>query len=79
MIIKVLGTWCPKCKLLEQTTRDWITQLWIQAEVMKIENMEDIIQYDIMSTPALVIDEKVVIFGRVPDIEEMKNILTNQR
>ena len=79
MIIKILWTWCSKCKLLEHITREAVDQLWIQAEVTKIENMEDIMEYDIMATPALVIDERVVVAGRVPDLAEMKNILLDKR
>lgn len=75
MIIKILGTWCPKCKLLEQVTKDSIAELWIEAEVIKIQDMEEIIAYDIMATPALVIDEKVVIAGRIPHKDEIKKIL----
>lgn len=74
-IIKILGTWCPKCKLLEQVTKDSIAELWIKAEVIKIQDMEEIIAYDIMATPALVIDEKVVIAGRIPNKDEIKKFL----
>lgn len=73
----MLGTGCPKCKLLEAVVIDAVAQLWIQWEIIKIQDMEDIMQYDIMSTPALVVDEHVVFSGRVPDIEEMMKILEN--
>lgn len=79
MIIKILGTGCPKCKLLEQMTRDTVAELWIQADIIKINNMEDIMQYDIMATPALVINEKIVITGRIPSKEVMKHILLNEK
>lgn len=75
MIIKILGTGCPKCKLLEQVTRDAVAQLWIDAEILKIQNMEDIMQYDIMSTPALVVDEKVMLAWKVPHIDQIKLFL----
>ncbi len=75
MIIKILWTGCPKCKLLEQLTRDTVAQLWIEAEIIKVQNMEDIMMYDIMATPALVIDEKVIFAGRIPDKNEMEKLL----
>lgn len=75
MIIKILGTWCAKCKLLEQVTKDAIQQLWLDVQVIKVENMEDILEYDLMATPWLVIDEKVVIAGRVPSKDEIKKLL----
>ncbi len=75
MLIKILGTGCPKCKLLEQVARDAVAQLWIEAEVVKVQDMEDIMQYDIMTTPALVIDDKVIVAGRVPSKDEMEKLL----
>lgn len=75
MIIKVLGTGCPKCKLLEQTVRDFIAQENIEAEVVKVQSMEDIMSYDIMSLPWIVVDEKLVMSGKIPSREELKNIL----
>ncbi len=79
MIIKILGTGCPKCKLLEQIIKEAVSQLWISADIIKIQDMEDIMQYDIMSTPALIIDERVIITGRIPNKEEMKRILLNEK
>lgn len=77
MIIKILGTGCPKCKLLEQTTKDAINQLWIQADIIKVEDIESILEYDLMATPGLVVDEKVIMTGKVPSVEELVNILPN--
>jgi small redox-active disulfide protein 2 len=76
MIIKILGTGCSKCKLLTQTVRDAVDELWLQAEIIKVDDMEDILQYDIVSTPGLVIDERVVVAGRIPSKAEIKIILT---
>lgn len=78
MIIKILGTGCPKCKVLEQITRDVVIKKWIQADIIKVTNIEDIVQYDIMSTPALVVDEEVVISGRIPEENELEELLTNR-
>ena len=76
MIIKILGTWCAKCKLLEQTTRDAISELWIDAQIIKIDQMEDILMYDIMSTPWLVVNEKIISAGKIPNKGELKLILS---
>jgi len=76
MEIKVLGTGCPKCKTLEKTTREVVSELGIDANISKVEDIMDIMSYGIMSTPALVIDGKVVVKGRVPSLNEIKEILT---
>lgn len=72
MIIKVLGTGCTKCKSLEGLTRETIEELEIKAELVKIENITDILKYKVASTPALVIDENVIFSGRLPSKEEIK-------
>jgi len=76
MEIKVLGTGCPKCKTLEKTTRDVVAQMGIDASISKVEDIMDIMSYGIMSTPALVVDGKVVVKGRVPSEKEIKELLT---
>ena len=78
MEIKVLGTGCPKCKSLEKAVREIVAQNNIEASVTKVEDIVEIMNYNIMSTPALVIDGKVVVKGRVPSLEELKQILTNK-
>ena len=76
MEIKVLGTGCPKRKSLEKATRDAVTELGINAKIEKEEDIMKIMQYGIMHTPALVIDGKVVVSGRLPNEKELKSILT---
>ncbi len=76
MVIKILGTGCPKCKTLEKMTREVVEQNGIEATIVKVENIMEIMKYGIMNTPALVIDEKVAIKGRVPSAEEIKIVLT---
>jgi len=76
MVIKILGTGCPKCKSLEKITREVVEQNGLDANIVKVEEIIEIMKYGIMNTPALVIDEKVVIKGRVPSAEEIKNMLT---
>lgn len=75
MDIKILGPGCPKCKTLEKLTREVVEQNGIEATVSKVEDIVAIMNYGVMSTPALVIDEKVVLKGRVPSAEELKKIL----
>ena len=76
MEIKVLGTGCPRCRALEQATREAVAQLGIEANILKEEDIMKIMSYGIMHTPALVVNEKVVISGRVPSVNELKEILT---
>jgi len=76
MDIKILGTGCPKCKTLEQLTRDVVSKNGIEATVTKVEDIMEIMKYNIMTTPALVIDGKVVLKGRVPSSDELKLLLT---
>ena len=76
MEIKVLGTGCAKCKALEKLTREVVEQNGINATVTKVEDIYQIMKYGVMTTPALVVDEKVVIKGRIPSSEEIKQLLT---
>jgi len=75
MIIKILGTGCPKCKKLEENAKEAVRQTGILAEVQKVSNINDIMKYDIALTPALVVDEKVKSSGKVLSIERIKNII----
>jgi len=76
MEIKVLGPGCPKCKSLDKITRDVVEENGINATVTKVEDIMEIMKYGVMSTPALVVDEKVVVKGRVPSAEEIRQLLT---
>ncbi|OQX99336.1 MAG: thioredoxin family protein [Bacteroidetes bacterium 4572_117] len=77
MEIKVLGTGCPKCKALEKATKDVINEARLDASVSKVEDIVEIMQFGVMTTPALVINDKVVLSGRVPTIDELKKLLIN--
>lgn len=76
MDIKVLGSGCSSCKSLENITREAVTELGIESTITKEEDIVKIMDYGVMRTPALVIDEEVVVSGRIPSIEEIKKLLT---
>lgn len=75
-IIKVLGPGCKKCKLLEEAAKQAILQLGSGYEVVKVEDMEEMMKYEIMSSPGLVIDEKLISAGKLYSVEELKEIFT---
>ena len=75
MIIKVLGTGCANCKNLERVTREAVDALGLDATIEKVEDYPTIMGYGVMSTPALVIDEKVVVSGRVPRPAQVRELL----
>jgi len=77
MEIKVLGTGCARCKSLEKVTRKAVEELSLDASVEKVEDIQKIMEYAVMRTPALVINEKVVMTGQVPKITELKDLLIN--
>jgi small redox-active disulfide protein 2 len=75
MKIKVLGPGCMNCKTLEQRTHEAVDALHLDVTVEKIEDYQQIASFGIMRTPGLVIDEKVVLSGMVPKVEELKKLL----
>ena len=75
MDIKILGTGCAKCKTLEKLTREVVGEIGITADIEKIEDIAKIMGYRVMQTPALVINGKVVLSGRVPSTKELKELL----
>jgi len=78
MIIKVLGPGCNNCVRLEANAKQAVASLGLEAEIVKVTNMKDIMQYAILRTPGLVVDEKVVVSGRVPTVEEIKTYLNEK-
>jgi small redox-active disulfide protein 2 len=79
MNIKILGTGCPRCKALEQITRNAVAEMGITAEIEKVEDIMKIMNYGVMRTPALVIDEKIALSGRVPSQTELKELITKNQ
>ena len=75
LTIKILGTGCPNCKRTEAVVKTVIEELKIDATIEKVEDIQDIMQYDVMRTPAIVINEIVVFKGGVPSFEEAKTLL----
>ena len=73
--IKILGSGCANCKRLEMTARKVVDDLNLEAEIEKVTNMNDIMQYPILSTPGLVINETVVSSGRIPAETEIADWL----
>lgn len=75
MVIKVLGTGCANCKKLEANVKEAVNELGLDASVKKVEDIKDIMAYGVMRTPAIVVDEKVKVMGRVAKVEEIKEML----
>jgi small redox-active disulfide protein 2 len=75
MKILILGTGCPKCKMLEKHARMAVNELKIKADVVKITDIDKIIGYGVMASPALVIDGKIFCQGRVAETQEIKKWL----
>lgn len=72
MEIKILGGGCAKCERLEAVTRTVVEDLGIEATFKKVKSMAEIMAYDVMITPALVVDDQVLASGRIPTHEEIK-------
>lgn len=75
MIVKVLGPGCRNCKNLERVTREALEALGIDAVVEKVTDFPTIVGYGVLSTPALVVDDQVVLSGRVPTASAVREIL----
>jgi small redox-active disulfide protein 2 len=75
--IKILGTGCPNCSKLEQETKQVVANLSIEATIEKVTDIQEIMAYDVISTPGLVINEIVVSSGRIPSQAELTTLITN--
>ena len=77
LTIKVLGSGCSNCKALEGVARKAVTSLGLEAEIIKVQDYNEIMKYSILSTPALVVNEKVVVSGRVPGVDQVTTWLAD--
>jgi small redox-active disulfide protein 2 len=75
MKIKVLGSGCPNCKVLEANTKKALEELKMNVKVEKVTDIAKIMEYGVMSTPALVVDDKVFSYGRILTPEEIKKMV----
>jgi small redox-active disulfide protein 2 len=75
MKIEILGTGCPKCKQLEANVKKAVEELKIKANLEKVTDVAKIVDYGVMSTPAIVIDGEVKAYGRIPTVEEIREWL----
>jgi len=76
MEIKILGPGCPNCQRLEKNVRAAAAGLAMDAAITKVSDMKEIMSYDVIATPGLVIDERVVVSGRVPSQAEITSMIT---
>lgn len=76
MEIKIYGTGCKNCVKLTENTKKAVEEMGIEAEIIKVEDMKDIVEAGVMSTPGLGIDGEVKVKGRVPDVEEIKELIS---
>ncbi|GAA3341191.1 thioredoxin family protein [Amorphoplanes nipponensis] len=78
MIIKVLGPGCANCLTLERRAREAVDALGLDATIEKVEDFPTIVGYGVLATPALVVDEKVVVSGRVPTTAGLRDLLSGR-
>lgn len=76
LTVKILGSGCANCKKLEAVAREAAAQAGVEAEFIKVTEMNDILSFNVMSTPALVINGKVVSSGRIPPLADIQKWLT---
>lgn len=74
-VIKILGTGCPKCQSMTGVVKDVVSENNIEATIEKVEDIMEIMKFDVMSTPALVVDGVITIKGRVPSKDEVLALL----
>jgi small redox-active disulfide protein 2 len=73
--IKILGPGCANCRKLEEIVRQAVEALQVEAQIVKVTDMQEILAYDILKTPGLVINEKLVMSGRVPSPETVAGLI----
>jgi len=75
MEIKILGSGCARCESLEKMTRKAVEEMKLEASIEKVGDIQEILTYSVMRTPALVINEKVMLSGELPSMTELKSLL----
>lgn len=75
MIIKILGAGCDKCDISHDNALKAIAELGSDAKVERVEDLITMMKYGVMSTPGIVIDEKVIMVGRIPEVKEFKDMI----
>ena len=77
MNIKILGTGCAKCNQLEKLTKEVLTEMGVKAEIDHVKDLNKIMEYPILTTPGLVINEELVVSGKVPDKSKLSQLVVN--
>lgn len=78
MEIKILGSGCSNCKKLEANAKEAVKELNVEADITKVQDIKDIMKYGVMRTPAIVINEKVKMFGKVCTVDEIKKYINDE-
>ena len=76
MKVQILGTGCPKCKKLAEHAESAVRELGVDAEVVKITDINEIVSFGVMATPALAVDGEVKVSGRLASVKEIKELLS---
>lgn len=72
---KILGSGCAKCRQTERVVRQTLSEAGLEAEIIKVEDMMEIMKYNVLTTPVLVVDEEIKIKGRIPKKEEIIELM----
>jgi small redox-active disulfide protein 2 len=79
MKVQILGTGCPKCKKVTQVAEKAVAELGVEAEVVKVTDINEIVDFGVMMTPALAIDGDVKVSGKVPGLDDVKRWIGEKR
>jgi small redox-active disulfide protein 2 len=79
MIIKILGSGCSNCKKLQANAKEAVEKANVDAEIVKVEDIKDIMAYGVMRTPAIVINEKVKMYGKVSSVDEIVKFIQDEK
>lgn len=79
MIIKILGSGCSNCKKLQANAQEAVEKAKVDAEIVKVEDIKDIMSYGVMRTPAIVINEKVKMYGKVSSVDEIVKYIQDEK